>query len=685
MNTPASETIWLPRLDVLPSSLNPREHFDPEKINELIASFRERGFSPELSRLMVRVHPGDPGKYEIICGERRWRAANALELELLPAVIVEKSDCEVLELQLVENLQREDFTPLEEAKGFFAMLAFKDEKGEPVYSRETLSEKIGRTAKYVGDRLAVIGLLGTSAGSALEQNLINLSHARLLAKVPPGELRDSITERVLNPSDGLAPLPVRALEQIIRLECVRELRGCKFDPADAELVPLAVDPGSGDRVHGGACGDCPFNTKNSDVERDARSALCMNPNCYRLKEVAAYNRWAASVSDEKKGRVALDAEEAANIFGDSGKRLKFDSGYAELDDAPPEYELKKGVKDPAPWKKLIRGRGVPVVLVRDSSGQVHEIVERKLALAAARENEKDKPAPSRIFKPEGKEPSETPEQEEARQQQVNLARAREKRIFAAQMDALLAGAKRPKVPDGFWILAISALVGGLDFHGQTYDIADRRGLKFQDPSEALMKYAQKLPIPDQVALAVELLMAFYPQEDGPSALEKWAKAFGVDAKKVRKNIEEQIANEEKAAAAEAAISAALLPEKVRHDADKFEWNGSGICTNPDLIEILAFKLSKTSNLTAGVAVARAEKGWVVGAVTSGPKWGKHEPCRNTGTQYGNRWLAIKTGLLFIEQQLRANKAPEDALKRVAEFIAFVTKAGGGGSKKPKKS
>ena len=90
---------WLPLADVLRGGLNPRTHFDPEKIAELVVSFREHGFTPALSHLLVRPHGSSSGKYELVCGERRWRAATELGLERVPTVVEEMTDVRVLELQ----------------------------------------------------------------------------------------------------------------------------------------------------------------------------------------------------------------------------------------------------------------------------------------------------------------------------------------------------------------------------------------------------------------------------------------------------------------------------------------------------------------------------------------------------------------------------------------------------------
>ena len=117
---------------IVPTPLQPRKHFREESIAELVASIRAHGV---LQPLVVRkVGPG----YELIAGERRWRAARAAGLEDAPAILREATDLEVLELALVENLQREDLNPIEEAQAYDRLAA------EFHLTQEQISDKVGK-------------------------------------------------------------------------------------------------------------------------------------------------------------------------------------------------------------------------------------------------------------------------------------------------------------------------------------------------------------------------------------------------------------------------------------------------------------------------------------------------------------------------------------------------------------
>jgi len=674
MNT---EIEWLPLADVLRGGLNPRTHFDPEKIQELVTSFKEHGFTPALSHLLVRPHPAAPEKWELICGERRWRAATELGMEKVPAVVEAMSDVRVMELQLVENLQRDGLSPLEEAMGFRALLTI-EEGGKRSHSVKSLAAKIGRTEMSIRHRLSLIRLVGTMAGEALEAGELPISHAYLLARVQSDKLRDDFTRRVLKPADGLAPIPFRQLEWMIRDEGMVELRGADFDVTDVVLVPVRMD---GDvRVMGGACSDCPHNTKNGEHAGGAKFHMCMNPECFREKRAAAHAGWMASVSDPEKGRTALSFAEAENVFDISGKKLAHNSGLVDLDEPPPEHDLNRGVSDPPDWKKLIRGQGVPVLVAKDGDGRVRELVDHKLALAAARENERDKP--ERIFRlamADGKEAVPGWKKEELAEKDLEsraalklrekAARELAERIEEAQFLAIIDRARGVKVPEEFWALAVDSLLAVTEEHGDAGPVAARHGLEGVD---ALTKYARKLLVADRVAFAVELLLTLYVREMRVVVFPAWSKAFGVDLKVVKKSVADQVAAEQKASADKAEIAEGIVWKTRKEKVDDFEWNAAGVCVNPD-VALLQFP--KGAKIFATVEVARAEKGWKVGFETNASKSGSRLACNLQTPSYSSRSLALKTGLLGLKPLLKAADAPGAVLKRVEEFIAAISDSG----------
>jgi ParB family transcriptional regulator, chromosome partitioning protein len=122
------------------SATNPRKRFDEKNLEELAASMRAQGI---LAPLLVREL--EDSKYEVVAGARRLRAAKLAELETLPVRVVKLTDAEAIEAQCVENLQREDIHPLEEALGFKSLL----ELGEPAYSIAIIASRAGKSEPYV--------------------------------------------------------------------------------------------------------------------------------------------------------------------------------------------------------------------------------------------------------------------------------------------------------------------------------------------------------------------------------------------------------------------------------------------------------------------------------------------------------------------------------------------------------
>ncbi|HSK39195.1 MAG TPA: ParB/RepB/Spo0J family partition protein, partial [Arenibaculum sp.] len=121
---------------VHPGKFQPRKRFDQDAIQALVDSVRERGI---LQPLLVRKHPRSASDYEIIAGERRWRAAQLAGLHEVPVVIRELSDREALEIALIENIQRQDLTPLEEAEGYRRLME------EFEHTQENLARALGKS------------------------------------------------------------------------------------------------------------------------------------------------------------------------------------------------------------------------------------------------------------------------------------------------------------------------------------------------------------------------------------------------------------------------------------------------------------------------------------------------------------------------------------------------------------
>ncbi len=153
-----------------PNPNNPRKSFAPEDLESLAASIGERGI---VQPILVRPNAEDPDRYEIIAGERRWRAAQRAGLHEVPVIVHEVSDKESLELAIVENVQRSDLNPIEEAAGYQQLI---DGFG---YSQGEIANAIGKSRPHVANTLRLLKL-PQSVQSYLREGKITAGHARTL-------------------------------------------------------------------------------------------------------------------------------------------------------------------------------------------------------------------------------------------------------------------------------------------------------------------------------------------------------------------------------------------------------------------------------------------------------------------------------------------------------------------------
>src|SRR5205085_1436092 len=162
---------------IVPSALQPRKDFGREALQELIDSIRQHGI---IQPLIVRQAGA---RFELIAGERRWRAAQEIGLATVPVIIRSANDLEVLELSLIENLQRADLNPIEEAQGYVRLA------NEFGMRQEDIAQKVGRSRAAVGNALRLLDL-HSQVQVWLGQNLISVGHAKVLLalKVPEEQL-----------------------------------------------------------------------------------------------------------------------------------------------------------------------------------------------------------------------------------------------------------------------------------------------------------------------------------------------------------------------------------------------------------------------------------------------------------------------------------------------------------------
>lgn len=181
-----------------PNKYQPRKNFEDSAIRDLASSIREKGV---IQPLTVRKSGSD---YEIIAGERRWRASKLAGMKNLPVVIIEAEDNEILELALIENLQREDLNPIEEAE------AYQRLADEFKLTHEEISRKIGKDRSTISNQLRLLKLTKRSK-EALINGLISAGHARALITIEDERLLDEYLDIIIAKS-----LSVRQAEKLVK-------------------------------------------------------------------------------------------------------------------------------------------------------------------------------------------------------------------------------------------------------------------------------------------------------------------------------------------------------------------------------------------------------------------------------------------------------------------------------------
>ncbi len=185
--------------DIEPNREQPRVIFDEEKLNELAESIREHGV---LTPLLVS--PIDKGRYRIIAGERRWRASRIAGIKKLPVIIKDVSAQEIMEISLIENLQREDLNIIEEAKGYKRL---SDEFG---MTQEQMAKRVGKSRPVVANALRLL-TLPTDVISLLEEGRLSLAHGKSLLSCDDPERISGLAHQCADKE-----LTVRELEALIK-------------------------------------------------------------------------------------------------------------------------------------------------------------------------------------------------------------------------------------------------------------------------------------------------------------------------------------------------------------------------------------------------------------------------------------------------------------------------------------
>jgi ParB/RepB/Spo0J family partition protein len=302
----APEFAIVPLAHIVSSPTNPRKSFDIDKLNELAGTIKASGVhTPILLRYLPPARlqdtftdrkKGQPlPKYEIVAGERRYRASVIAAVDTIPALIRAMSDEQALEVQMIENLQRDDLSELEEAEGYQQLC---DLTG---ITKEAIGAKIGRSRRYVYDRLRLLKLQPL-ARTALREGKVSATAALAIAAVHDGDLQAKALAHALSTNYAGDHPSTRTLQTWMRLNVMLELGKAPFDTKATTLHPSA-----------GACTSCPKRTgADPDIFAETQGPdSCCDAPCYRIKADAA--REQAYEKFKAQGIKIIDGDDAEEL------------------------------------------------------------------------------------------------------------------------------------------------------------------------------------------------------------------------------------------------------------------------------------------------------------------------------------------------------------------------------------
>jgi ParB family chromosome partitioning protein len=492
------------------SPTNPRKRFDERALEELAATFKTQGV---LEPLLVREL--EEQTYQVVIGARRLRAAKIAELEAVPVRVVKLSDAEAIEAQVVENLQREDIHPLEEALGFRSLLELKEES---TYTVASIAARAGKSEAYVYSRIRLTDLTPPVAEAFLNDK-ITTGHALLIAKLPAAQQQEALAAsfRGMWTSEGNSQvlIPVRELAAWIESNILLELDATPFDKQDETLVSGA-----------GSCVNCPKRTGfNKLLFTDVRKDSCTDPQCFRAKIDASVNKTLETKPQLVQISAAWNSREGAPL----GRNQ-----YVELEIKKPKAN-GASTKLPASQKPCDK-MAEAIVMDGGKRGQIVKVC----ADPACRIHHPNTPSPQQVERERA--------EERKRIEKEKLAITTRHRVLAAILQRVSAPLKKAD------LLAVSHYLIGHLSYSQVPALAKRhKKVETKKDSasaqELLAKQVSKYDESDlcKLLLEISLLDSAYQRSTGSrdDVLMDAAKRYRVDTEKLHKAVAEELAAKQK--------------------------------------------------------------------------------------------------------------------------------------------
>jgi ParB/RepB/Spo0J family partition protein len=336
-----------------------RKRFNAEKLQQLADSIRDKGVAQPI--LLRPVEPTDaaPQRYEIIAGERRFRASIAAGLTHIPAISRNMSDHDAIELQILENLQREDPHPLEEAEGYERLMLTHG------YNADQLAERLKKSRSYIYGRLKLCAL-SLDVREPFLNDEISASTALLIARIPVPKLQAQAMTEILKPQWNSEPMSYRAAVQHVQGRFTLTLASAPFDTKDGKLLAAA-----------GNCTSCPKRTGSEPVlYPDIDANICTDPECFAEKRAAHQAK--VIVLANKAGTPVLEGKEATDALGDL-KTVFSHYSLWKLDRLAPRANQNDTIHFVLQEKQLPE----PKAILKLDNGVVHKAYDKAAVQAAA--------------------------------------------------------------------------------------------------------------------------------------------------------------------------------------------------------------------------------------------------------------------------------------------------------------
>lgn len=293
------------------SPFNPRKHYDEGGLNELAASIADRGI---LQPLLVRRIENAKTPYEIVAGHRRSRAATIAKLTAVPVILHDFTDRDVRQIQLIENAQRVDLSPLEEAEAYAALR-------ELGLSTREIAKEVRKEPSHVAARLT-LNTLPAKVKAELAAGVLTAEHAELIGLIPDPQLQEQALKKFIvehfieanSSKTAKGVIPLAKARRIVETEFMTVLSAAPFDTEDPTLSPL------------GACATCPFRSGNDrDLFGNVQGKnVCTNLADYRLKIENHLKRLR-----EQGATVLLTPREVKEVFPFGNPQVA--DGFVDLD------------------------------------------------------------------------------------------------------------------------------------------------------------------------------------------------------------------------------------------------------------------------------------------------------------------------------------------------------------------